>query len=192
MGPHVRFLLDLKNLDASAVGLSAGCVACPPFSRRENLTNMGIGTTPFNAWLMIRGLRTLPARLERITATTFRMLEFLKQHPKIEEVIFPLDPSFPQYQLAKKQMKGACGLITIVMKAQKMQEIVSFCESLRHILMAVSWGGYESLALPKCASLLPEQFDATNREHRMIRFYFGLEEADYLMADINRAFEMTN
>ncbi len=154
--------------------------------------NMGIGATPFNAWLMIRGLRTLPARLERITATTFKMLEFLKQHPKIEEVIFPFDPSFPQYDLAKKQMKGACGLVTIVMKAKKMQEIVTFCESLRHMLMAVSWGGYESLALPKCASLLPEQFDAANREHRMIRFYFGLEEAEFLMTDINRAFEIIN
>jgi cystathionine beta-lyase/cystathionine gamma-synthase len=54
--------------------------------------------------------------------------------------------------------------------------------------MAVSWGGHESLALPKCASLLPEQFDASDPEHRMIRFYFGLEEPEYLMNDIAQAF----
>jgi cystathionine beta-lyase/cystathionine gamma-synthase len=154
--------------------------------------NMGIGATPFNAWLLIRGLRTLPARLDRITATTTKMLEYLKQQPKVEEVLFPFDPSFPQYQLAKQQMKGACGLVTIVMRAEKMTEIVTFCESLRHMLMAVSWGGHESLALPKCASLLPGEFDANNREHKMIRFYFGLEEAGYLIADIEQAFKMVN
>jgi len=154
--------------------------------------NMGIGTSPFNAWLMIRGLRTLPARLDRITATTTKMLEYLQQHPKVEEVIFPFDPAFPQYQLAQQQMSGACGLVTIVMKAETREEIVLFCESLRHILMAVSWGGHESLALPKCASLLAAQFDKTNREHKMIRFYFGLEEPAYLVADIEQAFERTN
>ena len=154
--------------------------------------NMGIGTTPFNAWLMIRGLRTLQARLERITVTTRALLVYLKQHPKIEEVIFPLDAAFPQYQLATQQMTGACGLVTIVMKAGKMQEIVQFCESLRHILMAVSWGGHESLALPKCASLLPHQFDANNREHKMVRFYFGLEEPGYLIADMEQAFQKIN
>ena len=151
--------------------------------------NMGIGTTPFNAWLMIRGLRTLTTRLDRITATTGKLLTYLKGHPKVAEVIFPFDPAFPQYQLAKEQMTGACGLVTIVMKANKMEEIVKFCESLRHILMAVSWGGHESLAMPKCASLLPHQFDANNREHKMIRFYFGLEEPQYLQADIDQAFE---
>ena len=151
--------------------------------------NMGIGTSPFNAWLMIRGLRTLPARLDRITATTSKMLDYLEQHPMVEEVIFPFNKAFPQLQLAGQQMSGACGLVTIVMKTTKMASIIKFCESLRHILMAVSWGGHESLALPRCASLLPNQFDPGNREHKMIRFYFGLEEPAYLVADIEQAFQ---
>lgn len=154
----------------------------------SELLNMGNGITPFNAWLLIRGLRTLPIRLERITATTNKVVNYLKNHPQVEEVIFPFDPSFPQYNLARKQMTGACGLVTIVMKAEKMQQIVTFCESLRHILMAVSWGGHESLAIPRCASILPENFDAGNREHKMIRFYVGLEEPDYLIADFEQAF----
>jgi cystathionine beta-lyase/cystathionine gamma-synthase len=74
------------------------------------------------------------------------------------------------------------------MRANDRQEIVTFCESLRHILIAVSWGGYESLAIPRCASVLPEDFDAGNREHRMIRMYVGLEEPDYLVADMDQAF----
>jgi cystathionine beta-lyase/cystathionine gamma-synthase len=150
--------------------------------------NIGSGIQPFNAWLLIRGLRTLPARLEKISRTTGEMVSFLKQHPRVEEVIFPLDPAFPQYELARRQMKGACGLVTIVMKAERMEEVVTFCESLRHILMAVSWGGHESLAIPKCASLDPSAFNPKDREHKMVRFYFGLEEPDYLAADIGRAF----
>ncbi|MGB8194244.1 MAG: aminotransferase class I/II-fold pyridoxal phosphate-dependent enzyme [Chitinophagaceae bacterium] len=152
----------------------------------EYLT-IGSGIQPFNAWLLIRGLRTLPARFERITRTTGRLVEYLKQHPLIEEVIFPFDAGFPQYELAKKQMKGACGLVTVVLKAERMEQVVTFCESLRHILMAVSWGGHESLAIPKCASMDPASFNPADREHRMIRFYFGLEEPDYLIEDIEQA-----
>ena len=154
----------------------------------NELLNMGNGVSPFNAWLLIRGLRTLPLRLERISHTTQKVITCLKQHPAVEEILFPFDTSFPQYQLAKEQMSGACGLLTIVMKAEKMEQIVTFCESLRHILMAVSWGGHESLAIPRCASLQPDAFNAADREHRMIRFYVGLEEAEYLVADIEQAF----
>ena len=150
--------------------------------------NIGSGVQPFNAWLMIRGLRTLPARIERITRSTQIVLDFLKTQEKVEECIFPLDPSFPQYELAKKQMKGACGLITMVLKAQNRAEIVNFCERLQHILMAVSWGGHESLAIPKCAALYPDQFDPNNREHRMVRLYVGLEEPAYLVEDLKRGF----
>ncbi len=149
---------------------------------------VGSGIQPFNAWLLLRGLRTLPARFERITRSTQQLLAYLKQHSKIEEVIFPLDPSFPQYELAKKQMSGACGLLTMVLRVKKREEIVTFCESLRHILMAVSWGGHESLAIPKCTSLLNSEFDASNREHKMVRLYVGLEEPAYLIADLEQAF----
>lgn len=153
----------------------------------NELLNMGNGISPFNAWLLIRGLRTLPIRLERITQTTQKVIAHLKQHPDIDEVIFPFDTGFPQYDLARKQMTGACGLFTIVMKANKVDQVVTFCESLRHILMAVSWGGYESLVIPRCASVQPGDFDVANREHRMVRFYIGQEEAEYLIADIDQA-----
>src|SRR6186713_996420 len=121
--------------------------------------NIGSGIQPFNAWLLIRGLRTLPARIDRITKTSLEVLKFLKSHPKIESVIFPLDESFPQYQLAKQQMTGACGL------------------------MAVSWGGHESLVIPKCSGIPVSDFDPSNPDHRYIRLYVGLEDADYVIED---------
>jgi len=151
---------------------------------------IGSGIQPFNAWLLIRGLRTLPLRLRQISETTGKIVEYLRQHPKVERVIVPFDESFPQYELAKRQMKGGCGLLSFVMEADTMGQIVKFCESLRHILMAVSWGGYESLVIPKCASLLESEFDASNPEHRMLRLYVGLEDAEYLVDDLENAFDM--
>lgn len=151
--------------------------------------NIGSGIQPFNAWLLLRGLRSLPARLDRITQTTQKVVTFLKNHPKVETVIFPYDESFPQYELAKQQMENACGLFTFTLKDGTVEKITQFCESLRHILMAVSWGGHESLVVPKCASMPPEDFDASNIEHQYIRMYTGLEEPGYLIADINQALD---
>jgi cystathionine beta-lyase/cystathionine gamma-synthase len=149
--------------------------------------NIGSGIQPFNAWLLIRGLRTLPARLDRITKTTNEVLQFLKQHPRVERVIFPFDESFSQYELAKKQMTGACGLLTIILRTKKMESIVRFCESLQHIMMAVSWGGHESLVIPKCAGINKSDFDPANEEHRYVRLYVGLEDAAYLVNDLEQA-----
>lgn len=149
--------------------------------------NIGSGIQPFNAWLLIRGLRTLPARIERITRTTAEVLQFMKQHPKVGSLLFPLDEDFAQYELARQQMKGACGLFTFTLKTNKRDAIVRFCESLKHIMMAVSWGGHESLVIPKCAGIPPADFDPANKEHGYIRMYVGLEEADYLIRDLEQA-----
>lgn len=153
--------------------------------------NIGSGIQPFNAWLLIRGLRTLPARLDRITKTTQQVLEFLKLHDRIESVLFPLERIFPQFELASKQMTGACGLVTFILKVETVFQIEKFCESLKHILMAVSWGGHESLIMPKCSSILQHDFDANNTEHRMIRLYVGLEEPEYLIEDLEQALDET-
>ncbi|MCX8021034.1 MAG: PLP-dependent transferase [Chitinophagaceae bacterium] len=150
---------------------------------------IGSGIQPFNAWLLIRGLRTLPLRLQRIFHTTKQVIRFLKQHPKVEKILFPLDESFPHYRLATQQMKDAGGLFTFVLKTPRRDDIVRFCESLQHILMAVSWGGHESLILPKCAAIPPHEFDSSREEHRYIRMYVGLEEADYLIRDLENALE---
>jgi cystathionine beta-lyase/cystathionine gamma-synthase len=151
--------------------------------------NIGSGIQPFNAWLLLRGLRTLPARLDRITASTHKVIAYLKNHPKVESIIFPFDESFPQYTLARQQMSGACGLMTFVIKANTIKQIEKFCEGLQHFFMAVSWGGHESLIIPKCSGIPPADFNAGNKEHRMMRLYVGLEDAGYLIKDLEQAFE---
>ena len=154
----------------------------------NELMNMGNAISPFNAWLLIRGLRTLPVRMARISASTLKVLDYLRSHPRVESVLYPHDPSFPQYEMAKTQLKACGGLFTLVLKAERMNEIVTFCESLRHMLIAVSWGGHESLVLPKCASMDAADFQASNREHRMVRFYVGLEDPEYIITDFEQAF----
>ena len=150
--------------------------------------NIGSGIQPFNAWLLIRGLRTLPARLDRISASTRKVVEYLKQQPKVTEVLFPFDENFPQYSLAQKQMRGACGLLSFIIDADTIIQVEKFCESLQHIFMAVSWGGHESLIIPKCSSIQRDEFDSGNKEHRMLRLYVGLEEPEYLINDLEQAF----
>lgn len=151
--------------------------------------SIGSGIQPFNAWLLLRGLRTLPVRLERVSATTGKIVSYLKAHSKVEFVIFPFDESFPQYELARQQMTGACGLLSFVLKAGTAQQVELFCESLQHILMAVSWGGYESLVIPKIVGMNPADFNSNFPEHRMVRMYVGLEDAGYLLADLEQALE---
>ena len=86
-------------------------------------------------------------------------------------------------------MHGACGLLTITLKNGTCERITAFCERLKHFLIAVSWGGHESLVIPKCAGIKEDEFDATNIEHQYIRLYIGLEEADYLISDLAQALE---
>ncbi|MBK7340808.1 MAG: aminotransferase class V-fold PLP-dependent enzyme [Saprospiraceae bacterium] len=149
----------------------------------------GNGIQAFNAWLLLRGLRTLPARLDRLQNSMNKVMDGLRNHPAIDRMIFPFDATFPQYSLAKKQMSGACGLMTLVLKERRQKKIEQFCERLETFLIAVSWGGHESLVIPRCAGIQPDDFNPDDESHRMVRFYIGLEEPDYLLKDMLRGLD---
>jgi cystathionine beta-lyase/cystathionine gamma-synthase len=139
---------------------------------------------PQNAWLMLRSLRTLPIRLKQSSESTVKIIDFLKNHPKIERIWYPFDENNPQFELAKKQMKMPMGMFTIALKNRNVQAIKKFCESLEYFLIAVSWGGHESLLMPKCAFV-----DETDEQVNRIRFYVGLEDADVLLEDFEKALQ---
>ena len=149
--------------------------------------NIGSGIQPFNAWLLIRGLRTLPTRIDRITRSTAEVVQFMKTHPMVDTFLFPFDENFPQNELARQQMKGPCGLFTFSLKKKGRDAIARFCDNLKHVLMAVSWGGHESLVIPKCAGMKAADFDTTNEQHHYIRMYVGLEESSYIIDDLQQA-----
>lgn len=151
--------------------------------------NIGSGIQPFNAWLLIRGLRTLRTRLDASSANVLEVISYLKEEPLVEKIMYPFDESFPQYTLAKKQMKNAGGLFSFIIRANSEKEVELFCNSLQHILIAISWGGHESLIVPGCAALPRNSFDANNPDHRMLRLYVGLEEPSYIINDLAQAFK---
>lgn len=153
----------------------------------KEFLNIGAALAPQNAWLLLRGLRTLPIRLEKISDTATKVIEYLNSHPKIGKVLHPFSQDNKHLELAKKQMKKCGGLFSIALKDSELDKIELFCNSLKHILMAVSWGGYESLIIPACAGINKNVFDQNNKRHVLIRIYVGLEEADYLIADLEQA-----
>ncbi len=149
--------------------------------------NIGTALGPQDAWLILRGLRTLPIRLAKISENADKVIAYLENHPKIEQVLHPFSSKNKDLSLAKKQMKKCGGLFSIIIKNSDLNKIETFCNNLKHILMAVSWGGYESLIIPACAGISKADFDSTNKRHVLIRIYIGLEEADYVIADLDQA-----
>ena len=146
---------------------------------------------PHDAWLMIRGLRTLPIRMERIAATTAKVLAFLQTDPRVRCVHSPQASGNAQLGLTKRQLYGASGLLTIELDAADVAAVERFCDSLTRFLMTVSWGGYESLAFPVCA-VCPEgapMQSASGVPLNFVRLSIGLEEADVLIADLAHALD---
>jgi cystathionine beta-lyase/cystathionine gamma-synthase len=158
----------------------------------SELLNIGGIIAPHEAWLLIRSMRTMHLRLERIANSTAKVVEYLEKHPLVEKMIFPFSATHPQYELAKKQMLWCGGLFTITIRAANVQQVENFCNSLQRFLMAVSWGGHESLIMPACSFQAREDYDASAYPYNMIRFYIGLEEPQVLIDDIEQAFRKMN
>ena len=149
--------------------------------------NIGASMAPQNAWLLLRGLRTLPIRMEKISENAEKVIAYLESHPKVAQVLHPFSERNADLALAKKQMKKCGGLFSIVLAAADLHEIETFCNALKHFIMAVSWGGYESLVFPACAAISKADFDPNNKRHVLIRIYIGLEEPDYIIKDLEQA-----
>ncbi len=146
--------------------------------------------SPHDAWLMIRGLRTLAVRMERIAATTSKVLSFLEQHAKIRRVYHPHASSCAQAELTRRQLQRPSGLLTIDIETEEIVAVERFCNALKRFLMTVSWGGYESLAFPVCAVFPPDApVRAGPLPLTLVRLSIGLEEADVLIEDIGQALE---
>ncbi|MBX2902094.1 MAG: PLP-dependent transferase [Chitinophagales bacterium] len=148
--------------------------------------NIGGILSPHDSWLILRGLRTLPLRLKQVKETTDKVVAFLAQHPRVEKVLYPFHHSFAQHALAQQQMQWCGGLFSIQLKAQSTDEVELFVNNLKAFLLAVSWGGHESLVFPVCAALPKGNYNS-HLPFNLIRFYCGLESSDFLIADLKQA-----
>lgn len=149
---------------------------------------MTIGSilSPNDAWLVIRGMRTMEIRMERIIKTTEKIVDFLSKHPLVDTIFYPFYEKFPQYDLAKKQMKSGTGLFSIKLKVDTLEQAEKFSNSLKRFLLAVSWGGYESLIMPSCVFYDPNK---NQIPYDLVRLSIGLEDSDVLIEDLKQAFE---
>ncbi len=154
----------------------------------EEFMTIGSIISPQDASLILRGLRTLEIRVNRSAESAEKILEFLEKHPKIKHINYPFSKTNPQLQLAKRQMKQGGGLLSFVLNIEKAEQAEKFCDSLKRFLMAVSWGGYESLVLPVCALGASGNNDST-LPWNLVRLYIGLEDPDLLIEDLKQALE---
>jgi cystathionine beta-lyase/cystathionine gamma-synthase len=160
-----------------------------PIFYAEYMT-LGACLSPHDAWLVLRSLRTLPIRMRQISDTTRQMVNFLKKHPKVDYVLYPLDDGFPQHDLAQAQMRGAGGLFSVNFHAESIEQMEAFCDRLSKVFqMAVSWGGHEALQIPTCTFYSIAGKDAPPLPFTFVRYYVGLEEADYLLGHLRVALE---
>src|SRR3546814_12262980 len=114
-------------------------------------------------------------RLERSAASAEKIIGFLETRQEIERIYYPFYPGHPQYELARRQMKRGGGLFTVSLRVNSSVEVEKFCNALRRFLLAVAWGGYASLIMPRCLG-----FEAGSAEvvFNLVRFFFCLVDSE--------------
>lgn len=152
---------------------------------------LGGKIAPFEAWLIMRSLRTLPIRMKAHQEHAMKVAEYLEHHPKIQHVNYPGLKSFPQYELAKKQMSGYSSLMSFKLNTTDLTKIKAFFNSLEIFKIGVSWGGHESLIYAPAISYLKElsqdQFEAMGISLGDMRISVGLENPEDLINDLDQA-----
>jgi cystathionine beta-lyase/cystathionine gamma-synthase len=153
---------------------------------------MGAALGPFDAWLLLRGLRTLGLRVERHNQNALKLARFFEAHPKIERVNYPGLESHPQYELARKQMSGFTGVMSIELRGGY-ETAVRFIDSLKLGSYAASLGGFETLLVHPAAmwgdTLTEAQRSAMEVGENLVRISVGLEDERDLIDDFSQALE---
>ncbi len=154
---------------------------------------LGGKMAPFEAWLILRSLRTLPIRMRQHQESALAVSRFLEGHPGVKQVRYPGLASHTQHALARQQMNGFSGLLSFELASRDLERIKAFVNALEIFQIGVSWGGHESLVYAPAISYLkelpPEQFEALGISVGDIRISVGLEAAEDLIADLDQALE---
>ena len=152
--------------------------------------SIGAVQGPFDSFLALRGLKTLHLRMKAHCENAQALAEFLQKHPAIEKVIYPGLPSHPQHELARRQMDGFGGIISIVLKGG-FEAAKQFCEKVELFTLAESLGGVESLvnhpAVMTHASIPAERREVLGISDGLVRLSVGIECQDDLLEDLDCA-----
>ncbi len=160
---------------------------------RSNMVNLGFNMDPHQAYLAIRGLKTLGIRLDRSQENAMKIAAYLEKHPKVEWVRYPGLPSHPQYELARKQMKGPGSMISFELKGGVEAGRI-LMNNVKVAILAVSLGGVETL-IQHPASMTHSKVSAEGKRTAgitdgLVRYSVGIEDVDDLIADLEQALAM--
>ncbi len=161
---------------------------CMTFAQKA----LGLQPSPFDCWLITRGIQTLPLRLEKQIETASKLADQLAKHPSISSVLYPYRQDHPQYEMAKKQMAKGGAIISVRLKANE-KRTYSFCKSLKYFTMAESLGGVESLICHPATmthSSLPIEIKAKlGINESLIRLSIGCEDEIDLINDLKQSLD---
>tara|TARA_B100000614_G_scaffold103109_1_gene92685 strand:+ start:5776 stop:6939 length:1164 start_codon:yes stop_codon:yes gene_type:complete len=154
--------------------------------------SLGLNPSPFDCWLIVRGLKTLPLRIDQQTKNAEKIVKKIESHKLIEKLIYPFSPNHPQFELAKEQMKMGGSMITMKLKLNK-SDTFYFCNKLKYFTLAESLGGVESLichpSTMSHASVDEESKNKLGINDSLVRLSVGCEDFDDLLTDILFALE---
>ena len=154
---------------------------------------LGLQPSPFDCWLITRGIKTLPLRLKQQMANAAALADQLALHPKVEWVRYPHRNDHPQHALAQRQMKGGGAIVTVSFQASQ-EETYRLCKQLKWFTMAESLGGIESLichpATMTHAAVSAEGKAKLGIDDGLVRFSVGCEDLVDLQADLAQALEL--
>ncbi len=170
------------HADLMLGAVTATAAAAPALERDRRLLGQACG--PDDAWLALRGLRTLDVRLQRHQENGLEVARWLRDQAQVARVLHPALPDCPGHELWARDFKGASGLFSIVLAGGDAGDRDRVIDSLTHFGIGYSWGGYESLAVP--AQIVRTATTAAF-EGPLVRLHIGLEHPDDLIADLAAA-----
>ena len=182
------------NGHSDVIGGVAVCRGRELAERLGYLQNaIGAVASPFDSFMVLRGLKTLALRMERHSANALHIAAWLERHPKIERVIYPSLPSHSQHELARRQMHGGFGGMIGAVVRGDLAEVTRFLTRCQVFVLAESLGGVESLiehpAIMTHASVPPEVRRDLGIDDGLVRLSVGIEEVEDLVADLAQALD---
>ena len=148
---------------------------------------LGYRASPDDAYLVLRGLRTLDVRLNKHQENTKKIISFLSKQKKIKEILYPFKRGSSNYENWKKYYSGSTGLFSVVIQSKKKNSIYNFINSLKLFGIGQSWGGFESLALYQSYVIQRVFKKYIKPNHHIVRFHIGLEDPNDLISDLKQA-----
>jgi len=160
---------------------------------KESVATMGHCPGSQEAYLGLRGLRTLPVRLKHHARTAMELCRWLEKRPEVARLMYPPLESDPGHALWKRDFTGGCGLFGVELSHPFAKKAVdSMLDGFEHFKLGFSWGGFESLVIPTTGHSIVRTASEWAPKGPTLRFHAGLEDVDDLKADLERGFARLN